>query len=114
MLTRMIVDLYAWLVEGLLWVIVISSTVVGYRYFDQVMIVFGVIVEPTIPNKLVGGAICAAVALIFSAIILAPFLVLFDIRQSVRSLESGRRHGTSLDLRGVSLDLIDERIDPEV
>ena len=55
MLTRMIVDLYAWLVEGLLWVIVISSTVVGYRYFDQVMIVFGVIVEPTIPNKIVGG-----------------------------------------------------------
>ncbi len=107
MLTRIIIDLYAWLVECLLWGGVLLAAFVGYSHFDQLMIVFGVIIEPTVPNKLVGSIICAAIALIFSAIILAPFLVLFDIRQSARSIES--KMG-----RGAALDLTNNRSDPRV
>ena len=88
MLTRLIVDVYAWLVEILLWLVLLLSSVAGYHYAAPVLKGAGIILEPHIGGKIVGALIFAVAAFLVFAVALGPILVLFDIRRSIRTLEA--------------------------
>ena len=92
MLTRLIVDLYSWIIEISLWFVLAISGIVGYHYTAPVLHAAGWIPENEAAWKIFGGLVFAIATFLASAVLTGPFLVLVDIRKSVRALErnSGR------------------------
>ena len=88
MLTRLIVDVYAWVIEIYLWLVLLISSVAGYHYAVPILKDAGLILEPQAGGKIVGALIFALAAFLVSAVVMGPILVLFDIRKSIRSLEA--------------------------
>ncbi|MES1942313.1 hypothetical protein T5B8_18833 [Salinisphaera sp. T5B8] len=88
MLTRLIVDVYAWLIEIYLWIMLVISSLAGYYYAVPVLQGAGLIFEPEVGGRILGALLFALVAFLVSAIMTGPFLVLVDIRRSIRSLEA--------------------------
>jgi hypothetical protein len=88
MLTRLIVDLYTWLLGISLWFMLLISAVVGYRFTVPVLSAAGWILENEAAWRMLGALLAAVAAFLVSAILTGPFLVLVDIRRSVRSLEA--------------------------
>ena len=84
MLTRLIVDLYAWIIEISLWFMLLISGVAGYYYTVPILNGAGFILENETAWKICG-------ALVFAV---TTFLVLVDIRKSVRALET-KKSGSS-------------------
>jgi len=88
MLTRLIVDVYAWIIEIFLWVVLLISSVVGYHYTVPMLGSVGLIfLEPQTGAKVVGALLSALAAFLASAVATGPILVLFDIRRSIKSHE---------------------------
>jgi hypothetical protein len=106
MLTRLIVNLYAWLIEISLWFVVLISSVAGYHYAIPILNAAGMIPKNRMAWAILGALVCALAAFLLSAVLTGPFLVLVDIRKSVRALE-GRDSGN--DNRVQSADLRDLR-----
>jgi len=88
MLTRLIVDLYAWIIEIYLWFMLLVSSVYGYYNAVPIFRATGLILENNVVGKLVGAVIFAAVTFLVSAVIMGPIVALLDIRKSVRALET--------------------------
>jgi len=88
MLTRFIVDVYAWIIEIFLWFVLLISAVVGYQRTVPVLSAAGWILENEAVWRIFGALLVAVAAFLVSAILFGPFLVLVDIRRSVRSLEA--------------------------
>jgi len=88
MLSRLIVDVYAWLIEIFLWLVLLLSSVAGYHYASPILKNAGLIFEPHAGGKIVGALIFAVASFLVSAVVLGPILVLFDIRKSIRTLEA--------------------------
>src|SRR5215467_8072344 len=89
MLTRLTVDLYTWIIEIYLWVVLVLSSFVGYHYAVPILGSVGLIVEgPQTGTKLVAALSFAIAAFLAAAVVTGPILVLFDIRRSIRSLEA--------------------------
>jgi hypothetical protein len=92
MLTRFVVDVYAWLTEIYLWLVVLLSSIAGYHYaapiFNPLLNGAGLMLESHVGGKVIGGLIFAIAAFLVSAVVLGPILVLFDIRKSIRTLEA--------------------------
>jgi hypothetical protein len=88
MLTRLIVNVYAWIIEIYLWLVLLISSVAGYHYADPILKGAGLILEPQAGGKIVGALLFALAAFLVSAVVMGPILVLFDIRRSIRSLEA--------------------------
>jgi hypothetical protein len=86
MLTRLIVDLYAWIIEISLWCVLLISSVVGYHYAVPMLKVAGLIFEDHTAGKLVGALVFVLATFLLSAALAGPFLLLVDIRKSVRAL----------------------------
>ena len=88
MLCRLIVDVYAWLIETFLWLVLLLSGVAGYHYAAPILEGAGLILEPHVGGKIVGALIFAVAAFLVSAVAMGPILVLFDIRKSIKTLEA--------------------------
>ncbi|MGQ0578932.1 MAG: hypothetical protein ACT4PQ_08520 [Betaproteobacteria bacterium] len=88
MLTRLIVDVYAWIIEIYLWLVLLISSVAGYLYSVPILKGAGLILEPQAGGKILGALLFASAAFLVSAVVMGPILVLFDIRRSIRSLEA--------------------------
>ncbi len=87
MLTRLIVDVYAWIIEIYLWLVVLIAGVAGYHYGSNLFGTFGLYLEPHLIGKLTGALICALAGLLVSSVVMGPILVVFDIRKSIKSFE---------------------------
>jgi hypothetical protein len=88
MLTRLIVDVYTWIIEIYLWLALLISSVAGYHYAVPILKGAGLILEPQAGGRIVGALLFALAAFLVSAVVTGPILVLVDIRRSIRSLEA--------------------------
>jgi len=88
MLTRLIVVLYAWIIEITLWFMLLISGVAGYYYTVPILKTAGWILENETAWRIHGVLFFAVTTFLVSAVIAGPFLVLVDIRKSVRALET--------------------------
>lgn len=88
MLTRLIVDLYVWIIEISLWLILLISSVIGYNFTVPMLTASGWILENEAAWKICGTVFFAVATFLVSAVLTGPFLVLVDIRKSVRALET--------------------------
>ena len=97
MLTRLIVELYAWIIEISLWFVVLISGVAGYHYTVPFLKTAGWILENQTAWKICGALVSAVATFLVLAVLTGPFLVLVDIRKSVRALETkGSGNGNRL------------------
>ncbi len=95
MLTRLIVNLYASIIEISLWFLLLISGVAGYYYAVPILKDAGWILENEAAWK-IGGALFFAVAtLLVLAVITGPFLVLVDIRKSLRAALETKKSDSS-------------------
>ncbi len=92
MLTRFVVDVYNWLIEIFLWLVLLLASVAGYHsaapIFNPMLKGAGLILESHVGGKVIGGLIFAIAAFLVAAVVLGPILVLFEIRRSIRTLEA--------------------------
>jgi len=88
MLTRLIVDVYVWIIEIYLWLVLLISSVYGYHYAGPILRGTGLILEPQAGGQIAGALLFALAAFLVSAVIAGPVLVLVDIRRSIKSLEA--------------------------
>jgi hypothetical protein len=98
MLTRLIVDLYGWIIEISLWFMLLIAGVAGYHYTVPILRSAGLILEDPTPWKILGAPLFAVATFLVSAVLLGPVLVLVDIRKSVRAFEMKNSGGGSRDL----------------
>jgi len=95
MLTRVIVNLYAWIMEIFLWFVLLIAGVAGYHYTVPLLKNAGAIPESEAVWKIYGALGFAVAALVLSAVVIGPILVLVDIRKSVRAFETKKSNGDS-------------------
>ena len=98
MLTRLIVDLYAWIIEISLWFMLLISGVAGYYYTVPILKATGGILVNETSWKIYGALFFPVATFLVSAVLIGPFLVLVDIRKTVRALEMKNSGSTSRDL----------------
>lgn len=98
MLTRLIVDLYGWIIEVYLWFMLLISGVAGYHYTVPMLRSAGLILDDPTPWKILGIFLFAVATFLVSAVFLGPVLVLVDIRKSVRAFELKNSGSSSRDL----------------
>jgi len=87
MLTRLIVNLYAWIIEISLWLMLLISVVAGYHFAVPILNAAGLILENEMAWKAYGALFFLVATFLVLAVFIGPFLVLLDIRKSVRALE---------------------------
>jgi len=85
--TRLVVDLYAWIIEIALWLVLLVFGVVGFQYALGVLNDSGLVFQNPAAWRVVGGLLFAVGGFIVFAVLVGPFLILVDIRKSVRALE---------------------------
>ena len=90
MLTRWIVDLYAWIIEIALWCFLVASAAAGYFWTVPILSDAGWIIESERSWAIAGAILSVAAAFLLFAMILGPVVILVDVRKSVRSLEKAR------------------------
>ena len=95
MLTKLIVDVYVWIIEISLWFMLVVSGVTGYHYAVPVLKAAGWILENETTWKIYGALFFVVATFLVSAILTGPFLVLVDIRKSVRAFETNNSGGSS-------------------
>jgi hypothetical protein len=87
MLTRIIVEAYAWIAEIYLWVMLVFGAVVGYQFALPLLSVFRY--EPINEGawRIFGAVTFMAGTFLLLAVVTGPFLILVEILKSVRSIE---------------------------
>lgn len=100
MLTRLIVALYAWLLEIALWLMLPLAGVLGYHVTVPLMINAGAVLTNEFAWKLCGALLFPGIVFLVVAVVIGPFLMLVDIRQAVRHIEASleRRDAVSTSL----------------
>jgi hypothetical protein len=88
MLTRLIVDLYAGIIEIALWFMLVISGIAGYQYTVPLLDAAGWLIENETAWKVSGAIFFVGATFLVSAVLTGPFLVLVDIRRSIRALET--------------------------
>jgi len=86
MLSKVTVNLYAWIIEIYLWFTLLISGVVGYYYTVPALHAAGAILENEAVWKIYGAVFFAVATFLMLAVLVGPFLMLVDIRKSVRAL----------------------------
>lgn len=88
MLTRVIVDLYAWIIEAALWALILISALVGFVFIAPAMGEAGWVLEHELAWRIFGAVLSAAFAFLMAVVFVGPLVLLVDIRRSVRDIES--------------------------
>ena len=95
MLTKLIVDLYGWIIEIFLWFILLIAGIAGFLSVVPILKTAGAIPENEIAWRILGAVVSPLVAFVALAVLFGPILVLVDIRKSVRVLEAtNNRNGS--------------------
>jgi len=87
MLTRWIVDLYAWLIEIALWLFLVLAAVGGYLGIVPALSDAGWVIENKGAWSVAGAIVLVVAAFLLSAVLVGPVVILVDIRRSLRALE---------------------------
>jgi large-conductance mechanosensitive channel len=87
MLTRLIVEIYVWIIEISLWLALLMFGVAGYYLAVPLLKAAGAVLENEEAWKIYGSLLFAVVAFVVLAALVGPFLILVDIRRSVKALE---------------------------
>ena len=95
MLTKLVVDVYVWIIEISLWFMLLISGVAGYYYTVPILKASGWILENEPVWKICGALFFVVATFLVSAILTGPFLVLVDIRKSVRAFETNNSGSSS-------------------
>ena len=98
MLTKLIVDLYVWIIEIFLWFVLLVSGVAGFLGTVPILKSAGRIPESETSWMIFGAVFFPVATFLLLVVLMGPFLVLVDIRRSVRAFEStnfgsGGSHG---------------------
>ena len=88
MLTRLIVEVYVSIIEIYVWFMLLISGVVGYHVTVPILNAAGLILEHETAWKILGALLIPAATFLVLAVFLGPMLVLVDIRNSVRLIET--------------------------
>lgn len=88
MLTRLIANLYAGIIEISLWIVLLISGVVGYRYTVPILESAGLILDDASAWSICGALVFLVLALPMLALLTGPLLVLIDIRKSLKIIEA--------------------------
>ena len=91
MLSRLIVELYGWIIEIYLWIVLLIAGVAGFHGVVPMLRSSGWILENETAWRILGAVVSPVVAFLVLVVIFGPILVLVDIRKSVRSLEAATR-----------------------
>jgi hypothetical protein len=87
MLSRLIVNLYAWIIEIYLWFLLLAAGFAGYQFAVPMLKAVGGVVANEGALKIFGALLFGVAALLALAVVAGPMLLLVDIRKSVRTLE---------------------------
>lgn len=96
MLTRLVANVYVWIIEIFLWFMLLISGVTGYYYTVPILKTAGGILENETAWQIYGALFAALVTFLVLAVITGPMLLLVDIRKSVRALETKTGGGSSI------------------
>ena len=96
MLTRLIVATYSWLIETVLWLLLVLAGVAGYHFTIPIMSAAGAVPEQEIAWKLLGALAFPVISFLVMPAIFGPFLILMDVRQAVRSIEARLKRGEDI------------------
>ena len=88
MLTRLVVQVYASIIELSLWFAVMLSGVAGYHYSVPLIRAAGWTPKDESTWKVLAAIASISASFLVLAVLTGPFLVLLDIRKSMRSLEA--------------------------
>ena len=91
MLSRLIVDVYGWIIEIFLWFILLIAGIAGYHRVVPILKNSGAVLENELAWRILGAFVSPLVAFLALGVLFGPILVLVDIRKSVRSLEAATR-----------------------
>ena len=95
MLTRLIVGLYAWIIEVSLWLVIVSSGIAGYYLTVPMLHAAGTVVDNEAAWQIYGAAIFVVVTFLASAVVVGPFLVLVDIWKAVKATDTKKSRSRS-------------------
>ena len=95
MLTRLIVDLYGWIIEIFLWFILLIAGVAGFHGVVPILKSSGWVLENETAWRIFGAVAAPIAAFLVLAVLFGPILVLVDIRKSVRALEAANNRNGS-------------------
>ena len=88
MLTRLVVQVYASIIEISLWFAVMLSGVAGYHYSVPLVSAAGWTPKDEGTWKVLAAVASVSASFLVLAVLTGPFLVLLDIRKSMRALET--------------------------
>jgi len=91
MLTRLIVDLYGWIIEIFLWFILLIAGVAGFHGVVPILKSSGWVLENETAWRILGAVAAPIAVFLVLVVFIGPILVLVDIRKSVRSVEAATR-----------------------
>ncbi len=91
MLTRLIVDLYGWIIEIFLWFILLIAGVAGFHGLVPILKSSGWVLQSETAWRIFGAVAAPVAVFLVLVVLIGPILVLVDIRKSVRSLEAATR-----------------------
>ena len=91
MLSRLIVDVYGWIIEIFLWFILLIAGIAGFHSVVPILKNSGWVLESEMAWRIFGAVASPVVAFLALAVLFGPILVLVDIRKSVRALEAAAR-----------------------
>ncbi len=95
MLTRLIVDLYGWIIEISLWFILLIAGIAGFHGVVPILKSSGWVLENELTWRILSAVVSPVGAFLVLVVLFGPILVLVDIRKSVRSLEAEIRSSGS-------------------
>ena len=95
MLNKLIVDIYGWIIEIWLWLILLVSAVAGFHRTVPILKDAGAILENEIAWSVLGAVVTPVAAFLVLAVVFGPILLIVDIRKTVRAIETATRGSAS-------------------
>lgn len=87
MLTRLITNLYVWIIEISLWLALLVAFVAGYRYTVPLLEAAGWILENETGWQIYGALFSAVSTFLALSVVTGPILLLVDIRNLLRGFK---------------------------
>ena len=102
MLSKLIVNVYGWIIEIWLWFILLIFAVAGFHSTVPILKSNGAVLQNEIAWRILGAVVSPVAAFLVLAVIFGPILLIVDIRKTVRALEAAiRGSGRDVDVRPI-------------
>lgn len=84
MLTRLIANLYVWIIEISLWLMLLIACVAGYHFTVPILEAAGWVLENKTGWKIYGALFSVVATFLVLSVVTGPILLLADIRNLLR------------------------------